>query len=149
MEMRFLQRKVRFRPHACSVSRERSEAKSCTMYSVLQIHVTATVDLAGLWNCDGEMLEALAEPIACPQGVVTAASLQGLPTVLAVNKQLQEETLDVIYEVTVEITMCDDYLVPHHWKSHKRMIDISRLKKILYPIHLQPVAQPDQTFLQC
>jgi hypothetical protein len=90
------------------------------------------------------------EPIDCPQGVVTAASLQGLPTVLAVNKQLQEETLDVIYEeVTVEITMCDDYLVPHHWQSRKRMIDISRLKKILYPIHLQPACPTRSDFLQC
>jgi hypothetical protein len=87
------------------------------------------------------------EPIACPQGVVTAASLQGLPTVLAVNKQLQEETLGVIYEeVTVEITMCDDYLVPHHWQSRKRMIDIGRLKKILYPIHLQPACPTRSDF---
>ena len=87
------------------------------------------------------------EPIASPQGMVTAASLQGLPTVLAVNNATSRETLHVIYEeVTVEITMCDDYLVPHHWQSHKRMIDISRLKKILYPIHLQPACPTRSDF---
>jgi hypothetical protein len=39
------------------------------MYSVLQIHVTATMDLAALWNCGGEIKEALANnPLLAPKG---------------------------------------------------------------------------------
>jgi hypothetical protein len=87
------------------------------------------------------------QPVACPQGLPIVPSVRGLPTVLAVNKQLQEETLDVLYEnVTVEITMCDDYWVPRHWQCPTRLIDISRLKKILFPIHLQPACPTRSDF---
>jgi hypothetical protein len=82
-----------------------------------------------------------------PKGLPTAACLRGLPTVFAVNEQLQEETLDVLYgDVTVETTMGPDYSVPCHWKCPRRLIDLTRLTKILFPIHLDPLCPTKSDF---
>ena len=87
------------------------------------------------------------QSIVLPKGLPTAACLRGLPTVLAVNEQLQEETLDVLYgDVTVETTMGPDYSVPSHWKCPRRLIDLTRLTKILFPIHLDPLCPTRSDF---
>lgn len=77
----------------------------------------------------------------------TFTSLRGLPTVLAVNKQLQEEALELLYgDVTIEITMRIDFLVPDHWRCPQRLIDLTRLKKILFPIDLIPACPTRSDF---
>jgi tetratricopeptide (TPR) repeat protein len=76
-----------------------------------------------------------------------AACLQGLPTTLAVNKQLQEETRHILYEdIAVEFAMCDDYEVPRHWECPKRLINLSRIRKIVLPFSLYPACPTRSNF---